>query len=186
MSNSVPSWEGYRIRKIPSSDSTVPEEEFEGAENRVAVKICKVCKQPLTDTASIIICAECGHYAHSEHSHNYQMAPYCNLCIIQSTKVDKRAFKVLYGMMLKFKGYKIKKAAHFNEAEYNQLKQQLIDAGILEEKKILILTWLVPTSFAHEVYPTLEEIYKDEKDVSDFATALLLARSIPIIGWFLS
>jgi len=176
----------FKIRKIYSSDSKVPEEELEGNENKVVVKICKVCKQPLAETASIIICAGCGHYAHTEHSHMFQMAPHCNLCIIQITKVDKRMFKVLCGLMLEFNEYVLKKAARFSDMEFNEAKRQLILSRLVEQKNyLLILRKLRPTYTAHEVYPVLEEIYRQEPDVDAFIGNLFLVRKIPIIGRFL-
>ncbi len=181
---SIPSWEGFRVRKIPTSDPAIPKEELEGGENRQAVEICKVCRQPLKDTDTVVICAHCGHYAHAEHAHTFTMSPHCTLCIIELTNVDKRAFKVLLGVSLESKEKYIKKAGKFSDDEFHAIKKHLLLLGLVEETRSLFSTKLTLTAAGDEVFPVLKDIYRAEQDVFDFEGTLLLIEPVPLLKRF--
>lgn len=174
----------FTITNVYASDSRVPEEDLHSGGKKKVVKICKVCKQPLGNS-NYVICSKCGHYAHTEHSQRYKMSPYCHTCIIEDTGVDKRSYKFFAGVYLEFKEWVIKKVAHFNDRELAYVKNNLLRNGLIEEHEFLIFKKLEATHTGREIYPVLENVYKNEGDVNTFLQDLLLHRTIPIISRFL-
>jgi hypothetical protein len=98
------------------------------------------------------------------------MASYCHLCIIESTGVDKRDFKVLYGFVHEYGKRKIKKAGKFTDAEFEDVLSKLAAAKMIERKSFILFEKIEVTSLALETMPVLESIYDNdlEKDVSQF------------------
>lgn len=169
----VPKWSDFRTRKVPTSDSEVPDSQISRDGETIAVRICKVCKQPLIEGEKYIVCGSCGHYAHAEHSQNYNMAPHDNLCVVELIGVSKRSYKLLYGLMKKRKLSRIRKAAAFSDSEFNQIRAELIQAKLLVSKSSFgVINKLKVTSLALEVSPMLEDIYSNEKDVHAFVLEL--------------
>jgi len=168
----VPSWKSFRIRKIHSSNPDVPEEDVRDNEEIVHVSICKVCSRAFSDTEIPVICARCGHYAHAECSNRFQMTVWDNLCIIETIGVDKRAFKVLYGLIKGYRKSRIRKAAAFSKSEIEDIVTSLVRSNFLSRKKFLFFNIDEITYQAHEVFPVLENIYCNEEDVQAYIQEL--------------
>jgi hypothetical protein len=100
------------------------------------------------------------------------MASHCHLCIIESTGVDKRGFKVLYGFAHEYGKRKIKKAGKFTDAEFEDVLSKLAAAKMIERKSFILFEKIEATSLALETMPVLESIYDNEKDVSEFKDKL--------------
>jgi len=165
----IPSWEGFRVKKVPTSDSKSPKQEVGDREQTVYVEVCKICRKPLAE--NLIVCSRCGHYVCEEHCKIYQMATLCHLCIVEIAGVDKRCFKVLYGFVHEYGKRRIKKAGKFTDAEFESVLSKLATAKMIERKSFLGLFEMIDaTSLALETMPVLESIYDNEleTDVGDF------------------
>ncbi len=172
----IPPWESFRVKKIPTTRPDVPEEEITSSEQRLAVRICNVCKQEFTEEEKPLICAKCGQYCHAEHSNKLDMAPHCNVCIIETVGVSKLGFKLLHALMSGYKKSRIKKALKLSEQGFELATSELMLSEMVSEKRFLIFEKHDITSKALELFPILDEIYGNEKDVELFKQKLLLVR----------
>ena len=168
-------WEKFRVKKKPTSDSNEPEEDITEDAETIYTKMCKVCRKAFSETETPLVCARCGHYVHAECSNTFEMATYDNLCIIEATGVDKRAFKVLYGFVHGYRSGRIRKAARFSKSEMENIVAGLVRTGYLQHKKLLVFDVYETTYKAHELSPLLEDIYGKERDVQIYMSELVTA-----------
>lgn len=167
---------GYKKKVIPTSDSTLLEEEFIGEERIIRTKICKVCKKPFTEDEQAVVCDGCRHYCHVEHSSKYQMRVYDHVCLVDMLGVSKQAYKVLYGISHGYGNRQMRNAAKLQSSELGFIVTDLKKAGLVREK-LFFFTEI--TYKAHESLPILDEIYSKEKDVEAYVGELAGGSSGP-------
>lgn len=161
--------EPYIQEKIPTSDSTLPEYEVVGKKEIFRIWVCKVCKEPFAENEGKVVCEKCRHYCHAEHSSKYQMRVYDHLCLVDELGVNKQSFKVLYGIAHGWGNGRIRDATKLSSSELNFVMTDLRKAGLIRNR---LFFWTEITYKAHEMLPTLEEMYGGEKDVEDFKGSL--------------
>ena len=168
----VPKWESFRTRKVPTSDPEVADSQISQEGETIAVRICRVCKQPFSEGQSFVICSRCGHYVHESCQANYEMAPTDFLCIVEATGIDRRKFKVLYALLNGHGDRKIRKAGRFPHSDLKRFKAELVGAGFLLTGKFLVFARTHPTFCADEIFPALNKIYGQDEDFKTFTERL--------------
>jgi hypothetical protein len=178
-----PSDEKFTVRKELTSDSTLPEEEDMLPKERIIrIPICKVCKQPFGETQEKVICDNCKHYCHVEHSSRYELKTYDHLCLVDMIGVDKRSYKVLYGLIKGYSRNAIRKAARLSSEELRLAITDLKQHALVRQK----ILGLELTYKTQEILPVLDSIYGNEADVNAFTSELAghsaIGFSLPFIG----
>jgi hypothetical protein len=135
----------------------------------VRTPICKVCNQPFPNQ-EMLVCERCRHYAHPKCANTFEMKMQDNTCILQQLNVDKKQFKVIFGMLNNCKESEIRKIGGFGMAEFEYLLDDMKKAGLLRRRHLI---YSEPTYRAHEIAPLLEAIYSRESDVSSFMSDVL-------------
>lgn len=174
MPSAIPSADKFTVRKELSSDSTLPQEEIIGKEDIIRIPICKVCKQPFSDTQEKVVCDNCKHYCHAEHSSRYLMKTLDHLCIVDASGIDKLSFMVLHGIANGYSKASIGKAAALSSQELDDAIAKLRQAGFVRRK---LLFSIESTYHGREILPVLEEVYK-EKDVEAYKGGLASRGSV--------
>jgi hypothetical protein len=161
--------EPYIQKKIPTSDSTLPEYEVVGKEEIFHIWVCKVCKKPFAENQEKVVCEKCSHYCHAEHSGRYQTRVLDHLCLADEIGVNKQSYKVLYGISHGNSNRRIQNATKLQPNELGFIITDLRKAGLVRNK---LLFFTETTYKAHECLPVLEEIYSKEKDVEEYVAQL--------------
>ena len=183
MASGIPGADKFTERKEPTSDSTLPAEETTlGKERIIRIPICKVCKQPFSDTQEKVICENCKHYCHVEHSTRYELKTYDHLCLVEMIGVDKRSYKVLYGLVKGYSRNAIRRAARLSSDELKFAITDLKKHDFIRQK----ILGLETTYKTQEILPILESIYGKEADVDTFVRELAggsaIGFSLPLVG----
>jgi hypothetical protein len=157
---------GYKKQVIPTSDSTLLQEEGIVAEEIFLV--CKVCKKPFAENEEKLLCEKCKHYSHVEHSAKYHMKVYDHICLIDEIGVSRQSYVVLHGIAGSYSSRQIMDVVKLRPDELGLTIADLKKAGLVRRK--FFSTEI--TRRALEVLPVLEKIYCSEPGVRNLIDQL--------------